>query len=154
MLFYALITITILWGDSEEEGSHDRFVAMLFFKGLVVFTALFTLWRFGIAFMIEDKINPKTVSEFFINIVLIVFGGCVCYAFYKNTPWLKKAILILILGCFLSLTFIICPYLLHESELSDNTLYQSLIVLGIFGVPEGIAYKRKKAQEKVLEKKR
>ena len=160
ILFYSLITIVIIWVDKEEEydiksnKASNRWFAMLVYRFLVVFAVLFTIWRIGFAFTIAEKVNVKTTSEFLVNIVLAAFGFFVFYQYYRENPELKKAILIVIWVCFLSLTFIICPYLFHESELSDNTLIQTLIVFTFFGVPEGIVYKRrkKKGKKDILEK--
>jgi len=145
---YSVVAIFALIIKRTDVGN-KRMALRAFYYIFLVFVFLFALWRLGIVIMIEDKMTIDTISEFFINLIYVLFAMVLFIVFYRKIPWLKKALLIVIWSLFLLLTFIICP-MIGESQLTESTLYQVLTISFIFVVPNGILqYQKAKQSEEV-----
>lgn len=121
----------------RQEAGNEKLATKIVYKIYVIMMILFTIWRFEIVAMLENRISIETLSEFFVNVVYIFFGIALIWSFRRKVPWLKKAILVLLWSCFLILTWVICPAL-QESVISENTLYQTIVICAIFVVPNSI----------------
>ena len=133
---YSVVAMMIYFIKKQPVG--NRKVGLkAFYWAFVGFFLLFSIWRFGIVVMLEDKLTIETFSQFFVNLVYVAFGMILIVMFYKNVPWLKKVLLILIWSIFLLLTFLICPAL-GESKLSESTVWQVLLVAFLFVVPNSL----------------
>jgi len=127
--------------DRQEPGN-KRLFYKLFYKVFVVIMLLFSIWRLGFIVQLAEGISLETVAEFLVNIMYIVFGAMLLVTFYRKIPWLKKAIIILLWTMFLVITFIIGPAT-GESELTDSTLFQTLVMATLFVVPNSMIQYRK-----------
>lgn len=146
---YSIVAI-LVYIINRQKSDNRRLGLKALYWIFVAFVLLFAIWRFGVVMMLEDKLTYETLSEFFVNVVYVLFGMCLVIMFYRNVPWLKKAILLLIWSLFLLLTFVICPAL-EESELTDSTVYQVFLITFLFVVPNGLN-QFKKAKEEGVEK--
>lgn len=133
---YSICAIFVVIIDRQEPGRRMLYYK-IFYKCFIGIMLLFSIWRFGIITQLVSEVNFNTISQFLINIIYIIFGGILLITFYRKVPWLKKAIIIILWTMLLLLTFIICPAT-GESELSDSTLYQVLLIATLFIVPHGI----------------
>lgn len=144
---YSIVAVFDIYINHMETGN-KLLILKIFHRIFLVFVILFSVWRIGIIAMIGNGISIQTFSQFFINLMYILFGIILFIAFYKKIPWVKKALLILIWSMFLLLTFVICPAT-SEFTLSDSTLIQVLLTATIFVVPNSILVyqKAKKGDE-------
>ncbi len=140
---YSIIAVLIISIYRMETGNQALFLK-IFHKIFLIFVILFSIWRIGIISMISNEISIQTFSQFFINLIYILFAIVLFIVFYRKIPWVKKALLILVWALFLLLTFVIAPAT-SDFQLSDNTLIQVLLVATIFVVPNSIlAYQKSK----------
>ena len=143
---YSIVAVLIISINRMETGNQVIFLK-IFHKIFLIFVILFSIWRIGIIAMISNEISIQTFSQFFINLIYILFGIILFVVFYRKVPWVKKAILILVWGIFLLLTFVIAPAT-SDFVLSDNTLIQVLLVATLFVVPNSIlAYQKSRRGE-------
>lgn len=133
---YSICAIFILIIERQEPGRKLLYYKV-FYKAFIVIMVLFSIWRLGFITQLASEVSFVTVSQFVINIVYIIFAAVLLVTFYRKIPWLKKAIIIILWTMLLLLTFIVSPAT-GESELSDSTLYQILLIATLFIVPHGL----------------
>lgn len=140
---YAIVAFLLISINHMKSGK-KVLILKIFHKIFLVFVILFSIWRIGIISMLDNEISVQTFSEFFINLIYIMFAIVLFLSFYRQVPWIGKALLILVWSLFLLLTFVICPAT-SDFQLSDNTLIQVLLVATLFVVPNSIlAYQKSK----------
>lgn len=145
---YSISATFMILIDKQDEGS-KRVLLKAFYRIFLILVTLFVVWRFGIVMMIEEKLTIETLSEFFINLVYISFAMVLFVIFYRKIIWIKKILLILMWSIFLLLTFVICPAL-GESELSDTTLYQVLLISVLFIIPNSFVQYKKASKKEAI----
>lgn len=134
---YSICVIIVLSIERQEPGK-KVILYKFFYKIFIVFMVLFSIWRLGFITQLANEISFATVAQFLINIVYIIFAAVLLVSFYRKIPWLKRAIIAILWILFLVLTFIVCP-LTGESELTDSTLIQVLLIAALFVVPHGLS---------------
>ncbi len=135
---YSIVAIFLILLE-KLEGS-ERLAINIFYKVFLIVIILFTIWRFGFIALLDDRVNADTLSQFFINMIYIMFAFVLFISFYRSVPWLKKAIIVLLWSCLTLLTFLICP-LVGESETTTNTILQFLVIMFVFVIPHSVYYK-------------
>lgn len=133
---YSICAIFILIIEKQPPGKKLIYYK-IFYKVFVVIMILFSIWRLGFITQLASEVSFITVSQFVINIVYIIFAAILLITFYRKIPWLKKAIVIILWTMLLIITFIVSPAT-GESELSDSTLIQILLIATLFVVPHGL----------------
>lgn len=133
---YSICAMFVLVIEKQESGKKILYYKV-FYKVFIVIMLLFSIWRLGFITQLASEINFATISQFIINIIYIIFAAVLLVTFYRKIPWLKKALVIILWTLLLLLTFIICPAT-GESELTDSTLIQILLIATLFVVPHGI----------------
>lgn len=133
---YSICAIFVVIIERQEPGRKMLYYK-IFYKGFIVIMILFSIWRLGFITQLASEVSFSTVSQFIINIFYIIFGAILLITFYRKIPWLKKALIIILWTMLLLITFIIAPAT-GESQLSDSTLYQILLIMTLFVVPNGI----------------
>lgn len=133
---YSMCAIFVLIIEKQGPGKKVLYYK-IFYKGFIVIMILFSIWRLGFITQLASEVNFATVSQFILNIIYIIFAAILLITFYRKIPWLKKALVIILWVVLLLLTFIICPAT-GESELTDSTLIQILLIATLFVVPHGL----------------
>lgn len=109
----------------------------------IVCVALYTIWSFGLLNSIPDEYTVENIAQFISIMFYILLGIVLGVSFYKQNSWISKLVLVFIWVMFLLTTWIIAP-LTAEMQLSENTLYQTLVISVLFVVPKSLNYKAKK----------
>ncbi|MGV9141350.1 MAG: hypothetical protein ACOC1X_00265 [Promethearchaeota archaeon] len=110
-----------------------------FYSFFCVILFMFSLWRFGIITQLDNSITAFTITEFIIGVAYVVFGVILFVAFYRQIPWLRSGMVLLLWVLLIVLTFVICP-ITTEFEPTSDTLTQVLIAAVVFIPPYSISY--------------
>lgn len=147
---YSVIAFIMFFTEIAPEGA-DIIILKIYYKVFSVIMVLFTTWRFGFIIALDyayAQASLFNIITWTVNIVYILIGLVLFYAFYrKNASGLRKLIIIVLWTFFLVITFIIVPALewsyssntLALSTISPDTLVQVLIVAAIFATPRGLS---------------
>jgi hypothetical protein len=114
----------------------------------LVLVILFTLWRLGFTLdMLPDDLLANTLTMI-INVLYIIAGAILFYAFYYNNKWIKKAFLILSWLFLILITFGFAPALTDYMP-DDAALTQILLAAIIFAAPNALLFIQSHRQEGV-----
>jgi len=116
----------------------------------VTLAGLFSLWKFGLLFYIEDQMTWENIAEFLSIIFAIILVVALGFSFYKKNLWLKRLILVFMWTMFTLVTWLIAP-LTGESELSWDTLVQFTLIVVVFAFP--FLLRLNEAYQKAMHKK-
>jgi hypothetical protein len=106
----------------------------LLWLSFIVISTLFTLWRLGLIFYIEDQVTWETTGEFFALIGSVLLVMILGFAFYNKNPWIRKMVLVFLWVMFMLMTWVVAPYS-GEMALSYDTLKQTLVIAVLFAFP-------------------
>jgi hypothetical protein len=132
----------------KKSDGRKAYLYKLFNTVFLVLVVLFTLWRLGFTMqMVPDDMLANMVTMI-INIVYIMAGAVLFYAFYKDNRWIKKIFLILSWTFLIIITFALAPALTDYMP-DDAALTQILLAAIIFAAPNALLYIQSSKQKGV-----